>query len=86
VRTEVPECHLFGLMTKSDKYDSKQVDAVLQEARTQLDGIGIERFFATSAVTRYGVDTVLGEVAELQVQGVAVYLRTTDQNQDNKCC
>jgi small GTP-binding protein len=86
VLTEVPECHLFGVMTKSDKYDSKQIDGVLQEARTQLEGIGIEQFFATSAVTRSGVDGVLAEIAELQVQGVAVHIRAADENGNDKCC
>jgi ethanolamine utilization protein EutP (predicted NTPase) len=82
---EVPECQLFGVLTKSDKYESDQLAQVLEETKIQLADIGIEKFFVTSAVTRQGVDALFQEAAEVPAPGVVIHLKNREVD-ESKCC
>jgi small GTP-binding protein len=85
VTDEVPGCQLFGVLTKSDKHESAQVEMALQEAKTQLVDVGIEKFFVTSAVSRQGVQELFAEVAEVPAPGVALHVKSREED-ESKCC
>jgi len=89
VQTEVPACLLFGVMTKSDQYETPEaLDAAFESGKAELGGIGIDRWFVTSSLSDDGVDALFQAVAEQKFDGLEV--RPKEQLQDapgkSKCC
>jgi small GTP-binding protein len=67
VLKEVPQCRLYGVMTKSDLY-GKELESVFEDAKKTLEELELVRFFVTSAVTRDGVEALFGAAAELSTK------------------
>jgi small GTP-binding protein len=65
ILNEVPECQLFGVLTKSDLVAAEDLEKVLEQAKVTLRDVNLGRFFATSSVTRDGVEAVFQATAEL---------------------
>jgi small GTP-binding protein len=63
--SEVSDCHLFGVLTKADLIPADDLAGVLDQVRVTLADVNFERVFATSSVTRDGVEAVFRGAAEL---------------------
>jgi small GTP-binding protein len=65
ILSESADCHLFGVLTKTDLIESGEIENVIGQAKVALADVNLERFFATSSVTRNGIDAVFEAAAEL---------------------
>jgi small GTP-binding protein len=86
---EVSDCHLFAVLMKADLVPEAQIDTFLGQARTSLAGVNFEQWFATSALTRYGVDAVFQAAAELYTKRgstATVGQRVPLEPEKNGCC
>jgi small GTP-binding protein len=86
VLSEVPECHLFGVFTKSDKYSPEELKTAFEEAQLKLEGVRFEKFFMTSAITRDGVDTVFEAAAEVTAIWTSEEIPIAPPNGGRSCC
>jgi GTPase SAR1 family protein len=88
VLKEVPECHLFGVLTKADLYSKDELEPVLEDAKRVLSAaeIGIESFFVTSAVTKSGVEAVFAAAAEISATRVGETQEDPQESSEWSCC
>jgi small GTP-binding protein len=85
VLDEVPECRLFAVLTKADKY-TKESEA-LENSRATLADLNFEQFFVTSALTRKGVDEPFVAAAEVRSSGSSdMALRLRSNQREKGCC
>jgi small GTP-binding protein len=76
VQAEVPDCKLLGVMTKADKYATKEeLQSTFEEAKAELGGLPMEEWFITSAVTRQGVDELFQLAADQRVDGFETHVK-----------
>jgi small GTP-binding protein len=84
---EVPECRLYGVMTKADTHEQSQLQSILDSAKGSLSDINFEQFFITSAKTREGVDTVFMATAEAYARrGLDNTLIPKSDSSGSSCC
>jgi small GTP-binding protein len=70
VQTEVPDCKLFGVMTKADKYAAdEELQSAFEGAKAELGAVPIDGWFITSAITRRGVDELFQIAADQKIEG-----------------
>jgi small GTP-binding protein len=85
VLDEVPECRLFAILTKADKYGKES--EVLDQSKATLGDLNFEHFFVTSALTRKGVDEPFAAAAEVYSKnGMDVSLRPRSNSNAKDCC
>jgi small GTP-binding protein len=84
VLDEVPECRLFAVLTKADKYAKE--NEVLEHSRAILADVNFEHFFVTSALTRKGVDDPFIAAAEVHLKAPSSALLGERLNPAEKPC
>jgi small GTP-binding protein len=82
---EVPDCRLFGVMTKSDKHEQSQLEKILDAAKQTFADINFEEYFITSAVKREGVDAVFLASAEAYQRAFDAAL-VARESTGQRCC
>jgi small GTP-binding protein len=65
ILNEVSDCHLFGVLTKTDLIAADELPKVFDEIKGTLSDCGFEQFFTTSSLTRDGVENLFQQAAEL---------------------
>jgi small GTP-binding protein len=85
VLDEVPECRLFAVLTKADKY-AKESEA-LENSKALLADLNFEHFFVTSALTRKGVEDPFIAAAEVRSNSASDFsLQTRSNSNEKECC
>jgi small GTP-binding protein len=85
VRDEVPECRLFAVLTKADRY-AKEGEA-LEQSKPLLADVCFEHFFVTSALTRKGVEEPFAAAAEARVNAPSgAVLESRVSPNEKSCC
>jgi small GTP-binding protein len=86
VQSEVPDCVLFAVMTKADKFQPEKLDAAVQESKTSVRGIDFYDFFVTSAVSKQGIDSLFLAAAEFGVKGSEADSTPLRLSEKKDCC
>jgi small GTP-binding protein len=87
ILNEVSDCHLFGVVTKADLISADDLPKVLEETKAALSDCEFEQFFATSSVTRDGVEELFQQTAELYTRkGTTMPLSPTPNEGGEKGC
>jgi small GTP-binding protein len=89
ILNEVSECHLFGVLMKSDLIPADGIESVINQTKVTLADVNFEAFYATSSLTRDGVEAVFQATAELYTKkgpGPAVGQRPQAKEGTGTCC
>jgi small GTP-binding protein len=81
---EVPDCRLFGVLTKADRIEKPE--AALEQCRAVLGDLGFEQFFITSALARQGVEAPFTAAAEAARRGGVDSLSRLSPAEGGKSC
>jgi small GTP-binding protein len=89
ISEEVSECHLFAVLMKADLIPEAQIEGLIAQTKSALAGVSFEQWFATSAMTRFGVDAVFQAAAELYTKRGSIATigqRVTLEGEKKGCC
>jgi ethanolamine utilization protein EutP (predicted NTPase) len=89
VRNEVPDCHLFGVLMKTDLIPPDDLPGVIEKQKEAHASVGFEQMFPTSSLTRNGVEAVFQAAAELYRKSrpaPAVGQNLAPKNENDGCC
>jgi hypothetical protein len=81
----VPDCRLFGVLTKADRIEKPEV--ALQECKEKFGDLRFEQYFITSALARQGVEAPFTAAADTTGRGaISSVMKQGAAEKGNGCC